>query len=154
MDRKSDKGGIRIAESDAEIARCYAVMAELRTHVRPEQFVPRVRRQMQAGYRLAWAEDEGNVVAVAGYRISEGLFHGKFMYVDDLVTSTNCRSRGHGKRLFDWLVKHAREQDCASLDLDSGVQRFEAHRFYLREGMQIRSHHFSLALDAAGESRK
>jgi hypothetical protein len=31
------------------------------------------------------------------------------------------------------------------------VQRFEAHRFYLREGMHIRGHHFSLELDPAGE---
>jgi hypothetical protein len=34
------------------------------------------------------------------------------------------------------------------LDLDSGVTRFDAHRFYLRERMHIQSHHFALALPA------
>ncbi|MGZ5001726.1 MAG: GNAT family N-acetyltransferase, partial [Chthoniobacterales bacterium] len=31
--------------------------------------------------------------------------------------------------------------------LDSGVQRFDAHRFYLMKRMKISSHHFSLELD-------
>jgi hypothetical protein len=30
--------------------------------------------------------------------------------------------------------------------LDSGVQRFGAHRFYLRRRMDITSHHFALDL--------
>ena len=30
------------------------------------------------------------------------------------------------------------------LDLDSGVQRFPAHRFYLGQGMAITAHHFAL----------
>ena len=29
-------------------------------------------------------------------------------------------------------------------DLGSGVQRFPAHRFYLRQGFNIASHHFSI----------
>ncbi len=154
MDRMTDQRGIHIAESDAEIDRCYAVMAELRPHVPHSTFGSQVRRQMQAGFRLAWAEDQGNVVAVAGFRVSDSLFHGKFMYVDDLVTTESSRSQGHGKRLFNWLVNHAREHGCKHLELDSGVQRFEAHRFYLREGMQIRSHHFSLELCPAADRNK
>lgn len=126
-------------------------MAELRTHLVRAEFLPRVRRQMQDGFRLAFVEDRGVVVAVAGYRITENLFHGRFLYVDDLVTTAARRSEGHGKVLFNWLVEQARGNECQALELDSGVQRFDAHRFYLREGMQIRSHHFSLPLEPADE---
>jgi len=31
------------------------------------------------------------------------------------------------------------------LHLDSGVQRYMAHKFYLREGFIIASHHFSIS---------
>jgi GNAT superfamily N-acetyltransferase len=154
MDRKTGQSGIHIAEIDADIERCYAVMAELRPQVPRAGFVPQVRRQMLAGYRLAFVEDKGNVVAAAGFRLGETLFHGRFMYVDDLVTTAAQRSRGQGRKLFQWLVQHAREHGCTHLDLDSGVQRFEAHRFYLRQGMQIRSHHFSLELNPGGEKNK
>ena len=151
MTAKSKNPTVRIAESDADIGRCYLVMEELRPHVSAEEFVPQIRRQMQAGFRLAWVEDHGKVVAVAGFRRGESLFHGRFLYVDDLVTTESGRSRGHGKTLLDWLADHGREHGCRYLELDSGVQRFEAHRFYLREGMQIRSHHFSRELGGKHE---
>jgi len=41
-------------------------------------------------------------------------------------------------------MKHAHERGCGQVHLDSGVQRFAAHRFYLRNGFDIASHHFSV----------
>lgn len=121
-------------------------MAELRPHVRPDEFLLRVKRQIGgANYKLACLTD-GGVKAVAGFRISECLAWGKFLYVDDLVSGSDDRSKGYGGRLFDWLVTHARENDCDEFHLDSGVQRFAAHRFYLSKRMAIECHHFGLKL--------
>ena len=138
---------IALAKTSADIARCYEVMHELRTHVATsEEFVERVLRQQAQGYFLAYLEADGKIRAAAGYRFSESLFSGKFMYVDDLITRERDRSAGFGGILFDWLVAQAREQGCKRLELDSGVQRFRAHRFYLMKRMQIASHHFALDL--------
>ena len=129
------------------IARCFPVMRQLRTHfVDEKNFVAQVERQRAEGFRLAFLEDSGGVRAVAGYRMSESLFAGRFCYVDDLVTDAAARSLGYGGALFDWLVAEARAAGCAKLDLDSGVQRFAAHRFYFTKRMIIASHHFSLEL--------
>lgn len=68
---------------------------------------------------------------------------GRKLYVDDLVTAAAYRSKGVGKALLDELEKRARAEGCAGMDLDSGVQRGDAHRFYMREGMTIRSFHFA-----------
>lgn len=133
-------------ESDAEIAESYAVMAQLRPHLSRPDFVPRIRRQMDQGYRLAALYDGGSVKAVAGFRMLENLYAGVHMYVDDLVADENSRSQGYGGALFDWLVRYARKNACVQLHLDSGVQRFAAHRFYLEKRMQIVCHHFSLEL--------
>lgn len=138
--------GIHIASSDAEILSCFPVMRQLRPHLLETEFLGRVRRQMAAGYRMAWLEADGRVVAVAGYRFNETLFLGRYLYVDDLITDAELRSHGHGRRLFAWLADLARSERCTHLELDSGTQRVDAHRFYLREGMRIRSHHFSLPL--------
>lgn len=138
---------IRIAESDEEITGCFAVMSELRPHLGEAEFLGRVRRQQEiAGYELVFLEEGGEVRAVAGVRISECLAWGRFMYVDDLVTQGGERSLGHGQRLFDWLLGHAARRGCAEFHLDSGVQRFGAHRFYLRNRMEIVAHHFGLKL--------
>lgn len=138
---------ICLAESEDEIRRCFPVMAELRPHLVGGDFADRVRRQQQeSGYQLAFVEESGAARAVAGFRIAEFLAWGRILYVDDLVTSAAERSRGHGQALFDWLVARAKANGCAQLHLDSGVQRFDAHRFYLRHRMSITSHHFSLVL--------
>jgi predicted GNAT superfamily acetyltransferase len=138
---------VALAREDEEILSCYEVMAELRPHIKREDFVQRVKRQHEdSGYELAYIK-AGDVKAVAGFRVSECMAWGKFMYVDDLVAGSNDRSQGHGGLLFDWLVAYAREAGCDEFHLDSGVQRFDAHRFYLRKRMAIEGHHFGLKLN-------
>ena len=121
-------------------------MAELRTHLVADEFVQRVHGQQKLGYQLVFLEDAGEVKAVAGFRVGEYLCWGKILYVDDLVTTASARSKGYGQQLFDWLLAHARATGCNEFHLDSGVEKFGAHRFYLRNRMNISAHHFSLKL--------
>jgi GNAT superfamily N-acetyltransferase len=139
---------IAIANTPEEIRRCHLVMRELRPLFRePEQFVERVLRQQKEGYQLAFLESDGEVCAVAGYRFLESLFSGKFLYVDDLITRERNRSFGFGGQLLDWLIEQAHEHGCENLELDSGVQRFDAHRFYFSKRMSISSYHFRIKID-------
>ncbi|HEX6058661.1 MAG TPA: GNAT family N-acetyltransferase [Gemmatimonadaceae bacterium] len=133
---------IALATTDDEIARCHPVMAQLRPHVTEESFVPRVRRMQKSGFHLAFLTDDGIVRAVAGYRFLDQLVSGKVLYVDDLVTDAAARSRGHGEALLAWLTAEARAAECEHLELDSGVQRAGAHRFYFRHGLSITGYHF------------
>ena len=137
---------IRKAESDAELRKCFPILAELRPHLSESDFLAQVQRQRTAGYEIVCVEQSGKITCIAGYRISENLAWGKFLYVDDLVTAEKNRSQGHGDRLFVWLVAEARAHGCDQFHLDSGVQRFDAHRFYLANRMVISSHHFRLTL--------
>jgi GNAT superfamily N-acetyltransferase len=130
-------------ETDEAIASCYEVMAELRPHVSRADFLAVIRALQDDGLRLACIRAEGRVVAVAGYRLATNLFYGKHLYVDDLVTSDAERSKGYGKELLAWLRALAVENDCDAFHLDSGVQRKRAHQFYLREGLELSSYHFS-----------
>ncbi len=137
---------IRLADSDQDITRCIPVMQQLRPHIPTADFLSRIHRQMQQGYRLAMLERDNRVIALAGFRLTENLAWGLFLYVDDLITDETQRSTGAGKALFDWLMEYAHQHGCQALHLDSGVQRFDAHRFYLRENMRIAGHHFALPL--------
>ena len=138
---------VKVAQSDGDIARCFAVMRQLRPHLEEAQFIARCRRQMdQAGWSLIFVEEEGAVAAVAGFRIQDMLFSGRTLYVDDLVTAEGRRSRGHGDVLMRWMEAHARAQGCETFSLDSGTQRTGAHKFYFRQGMTITSFHFARKL--------
>jgi len=136
---------IRTAETDADIARCFPVMSQLRPHLTADQFVAQVQRQRAVDrFHLAYLAALDIVRAVAGFRFGECLAWGRFLYVDDLVTDSTVRSQGFGGELFDWLVKQAADDGCDQLHLDSGVQRFDAHRFYLGKRMAITCHHFTI----------
>lgn len=137
---------VNLAESDEQILECFSTMFQLRPHLKKENFVEQVRRQEKDGYQVAFIKVDNQVVAVAGFFISESLRYGKFLYVYDLVVDENFRSNGYGKHLFDWLVDYAKSKGCNVLRLDSGVQRFDAHRFYFRQKMKIASYHFNLSL--------
>jgi hypothetical protein len=139
---------IHIAESESDVLRCFPVMAQLRPHLSREEFVPRIRRMQQEGFVLAMLTEDGEVRAVAGYRYLDLLFSGRTLYVDDLVTDTGERSRGHGAALHQWLQNQASAHGCTTLTLDSGVQRTEAHRFYFRQRMSIQGYHFSMPVPA------
>lgn len=138
---------LKLLTTDDEIRSFFKVMKELRGHLKEEEFLDNIREQEQlADFKLLGAYTDGEPEGVAGFRISKCLAWGKFLYVDDLVTLPVERSKGLGKRMMDWLIDYARQQGCARFELDSGVQRFGAHRFYLRERMEISCHHFSLIL--------
>jgi GNAT superfamily N-acetyltransferase len=134
------------AETKKDLLRCFPVVVQLRPHLAEADFLQRVERQRQQSFQIAFLEDTGEVRSVTGYRFLENLAWGKFLYVDDLVTAEADRSRGYGQQMFAWLLQEAKAADCDQLHLDSGVQRFGAHRFYLGQGMDITCHHFAIKL--------
>jgi GNAT superfamily N-acetyltransferase len=55
-------------------------------------------------------------------------------WVEDLAVSPDHRSQGVGKALLDAAKEWARQRGATHLELDSGDDRLDAHRFYEREG--------------------
>lgn len=132
---------IKIKTED-EIQACFSVLAQLRPHIKAEDFVEQILSQFKRGYQLAAVLVDNSIMAVAGYRYSENLAWGKYLYIEDLITHQQNRSHGYGAKLLSWLHDEARKNHCDQLHLDSGIQRKEAHRFYEREGMTFASHHY------------
>jgi GNAT superfamily N-acetyltransferase len=131
------------AATGEEITRTWPVMQQLRPHLNADTYLQAVQRMMSDGYMLAAVmDDDGVVRGVAGYRIFEMLYCGKILYVDDLSVDESQRSKGYGGALIEWLMNRAREEGCAQIHLDSGVQREAAHKFYFREGFGINAYHF------------
>jgi GNAT superfamily N-acetyltransferase len=141
----ADDGRPEIVEHP-DPAATFPVMRQLRPGFTEAEYVAAIARMANDGFHLVAVAQAGTVTAVAGYRLGESLAWGRYLYVDDLVTDEAGRSRGHGALLLDWLKQHAVRQDCRQLHLDSGVQRHRAHRFYLRERMDIAAYHFKVDL--------
>lgn len=123
------------------------VLRELRPHLDAESFAAVYAAGHPQGLRFLAAYDGERCVGVAGWRILALTFAVRKLYVDDLVTTAATRSAGVGHALLAELETRARAAGCTVLDLDSGVHRQDAHRFYFRERMHVSSFHFTKALD-------
>ncbi|MDP9433272.1 MAG: GNAT family N-acetyltransferase [Actinomycetota bacterium] len=123
------------------------VLVQLRPHLDAESFAAVYAEGAPQGLRLTAAYDgEGDEEALAGvvcWRILATTTVIRKLYVDALVANSSVRSRGTGQALFEYLEQKAKDADCATIELDSGVQRFDAHRFYMRQRMSIGAHHFT-----------
>jgi GNAT superfamily N-acetyltransferase len=131
-----------IAPDDHRLPAVFDVMHELRTHLSLDDFRGLYGEAHPEGYRVAAVFEDGEPRAVAGYRLLTNMISGLHMYVDDLVTAERWRSHGYGRRLNEYLVDKARSKGCRSIQLDSGVHRGDAHRFYFREQYRVTSFHF------------
>lgn len=126
----------RPVETDAEAASCFELMRELRPHLRSTaEFVARWQRQAAEGYRLLALWKNTMPVALAGFRVQENLVHGRYLYVDDLVTKESLRGSGYGGLLMTCLKQEARALDCTKLVLDTPLGNTLGHRFYYRQGL-------------------
>lgn len=126
------------------------VLSQLRPHLTAESLTAVYREGHPQGLRFSAAYCDGGCRGVAGWRVIANTSTLRKLYVDDLVTDADARSSGVGHALLEHLEQQARATGCAVIDLDSGVQRFDAHRFYLRERMAITSHHFAKRLEPGG----
>lgn len=136
---------VQDAISREDVARCFPAIQELRPQFVADQFVEQVLRQQEFhGYKLMYIEFCGQVVACLGYRVAEYLAWGKVFYIDDVICRTDFRKQGFATSLMVEAKNRAHTLGCIELHLDSGVHRFEAHRLYMSQGMNISSHHFSM----------
>jgi GNAT superfamily N-acetyltransferase len=127
---------LRRLETAAEVAACFPLMHQLRPHLESAaELVARWQTQAAEGYRMVaiWRGDRP--VALAGYRVQHSLVHGRFFYVDDLVTQENERSSGLGRTLIEWLKAEGRALECARFVLDTPLSNSLGQRFYFRNGL-------------------
>jgi GNAT superfamily N-acetyltransferase len=123
------------------------VLVQLRTELTADALVAIYREGHPQGLRFTAGYDEhGSSVVAAGWRVIATTIATRKLYVDDLVTDAAYRGRGAGSEMLAELARRATGAGCTVIDLDSGLHRADAHRFYIRERMPITSFHFARIL--------
>lgn len=141
---------IKELQSEKEILEAFPLMNQLRTHLNEARYLNLVIEAREKDmYRLVALYDQGEIVAVTGFKPMITLYYGRFVWVCDLVTDSNKRSSGYGERLLSYVHEWAKENDYESVALSSGLKRIDAHRFYEEKmGYDKVSYVFKKALDS------
>ena len=121
---------IKHLESEKDLLQGYHVLKELRTSLSEKEFLKRFAIMQKEGYQLLGLEEDGQLVAVAGIISLTNFYHGKHIYIYDLVTKSSVRSKGYGEKLLNHIMMMGKERGYENITLSSGLKRVDAHRFY------------------------
>lgn len=122
---------IKELKTSEEILCAFLIMKTLRTHLTEKEYLELVNEAMEKdSYHLYALYDEGRMVAVTGFKPMITLYYGRFVWVCDLVTAPEARSKGYGETLLTYIHRWAEENHYESVALSSGLKRTDAHRFY------------------------
>ncbi|MFL5741363.1 MAG: GNAT family N-acetyltransferase [Flavisolibacter sp.] len=139
---------IKEATEKEDFLKCWEVVQELRPHLNQDRYLTLMLYMLDEGYKMIFIEEDGRGVSFCGYRHTTMLHRGRSIYIDDLCTLPEARGRGFARALLEHVIQEAKTEEFQSVHLDSGHQRFDAHRFYLNTGFQITAHHFGLEMEA------
>lgn len=138
---------IKFANTQEDFLKCWNAISALRPNLTKENYLALVDNMKNQTYQLAFIEEEnGDVPAVVGFRYMTMLYCGNIIYIDDLSTLSEARGKGYASQLLDFIIDLAQTQKLDGVHLDSGHQRYDAHRLYLNKKFKITSHHFALNL--------
>ena len=136
---------VKFANTQEEYLKCWNAISALRPNLTEENYLALIDKMEHQTYRLAYIEEEnGNVPAIIGFRYMTMLYCGDIIYIDDLSTIPEARGKGYASQLLDFIIDLAQTQKLDGVHLDSGHQRYDAHRLYLNKKFKITTHHFSL----------
>ncbi|NJY61630.1 GNAT family N-acetyltransferase [Salinimicrobium sp. CDJ15-81-2] len=85
---------------------------------------------------------EDELVGVFGMWFMTRHYAGRSCEPDHIYIKDDHRSKGIGKKLFEFIYAYAEERGCETSELNSYVSNYRSHKFYLNEGYEIKGYHF------------
>ncbi|MET3292653.1 UNVERIFIED_CONTAM: GNAT superfamily N-acetyltransferase [Brevibacillus sp. OAP136] len=121
---------IKLLTEQQELREAFPVMKELRTHLTEDSYLELLDTMKRDGYRLYALYADEQITALAGVAIRTNFYYKKHVFVYDLITRAQDRSKGYGELLLGHVHELAKQDGCEIVALESGLHRTDAHRFY------------------------
>ncbi|KXW56703.1 GNAT family N-acetyltransferase [Ferrovum sp. PN-J185] len=112
----------------------------------PSPYSESMREVFQTGAEMAVAMEDNVLCGLVVFRITTNTMVGRKIYSEDLVADPKAPVKGVGHLMMDYLKEVGRQRGCVSIELESGTQREQAHRFYFKEGFVIKAFGFKQSL--------
>ncbi|MDD4976786.1 MAG: GNAT family N-acetyltransferase [Bacteriovorax sp.] len=122
-------------QTKIDLERCFPILKELRPSLTLSEYIFIYDQAHRTdGYEIVAIEENGKILSVMGYRILYDFVRGKHIYIDDLVSTEEARSKGLGAELLFYAESVAKELNCNGLRLCTGLDNNRGMKFYERNG--------------------
>lgn len=124
-----------VIKDNDDLKRSFPVLKELRPHLNLSDFLFLYEQSHKNdGYEIVAIEEDGEIIAVMGYRFLFDLVRGKHVYIDDLISTELARSKGLGAELLQYAENVAKESNTRSLRLCTGLDNERGMKLYENNG--------------------
>ena len=151
MSEKIEFRPATIADSDT----VYALICELKqAEFNRQAFNVGFAANLQdPNLRYQLAELNGEVVGMIGLHMQFHLHHVNWVgEIQELVVMPQARGFGVGSKLLSWAEEYARLAGAELTELSTSTKRYDAHRFYEREGYQQTHFRFTKPMESLSDS--
>ncbi|MGG6445908.1 GNAT family N-acetyltransferase [Pseudobacillus badius] len=116
--------------TEEEVRHIFPLMKDLRPYLDETRFIQIWKTMQPDGYRIFAMYDAEELVAFTGIQIRTNMYYFRHVFVHELVTRADIRSKGYGQKLLSFVHDWGREHECVTVALESALIRDDAHRFY------------------------
>lgn len=126
------------------------VMKELYPSLSEKEYKVMLQNMIPNNYKQVALYEHDKCIAISGFWIGTKLWCGKYLELDNVIVSSEYRSKGIGKIISEYLENKAIEENCNIQVLDAYSTNFKAHRFYYNQGFSPKGFHFVKILNKDG----
>lgn len=117
----------------------YEVLSQLRVTLSFKEFDDLVYDMREMNYKMIGLFERDKLITYAGVAVQTNFYHKRHLYIFDLVTDEEYRSKNYGYEMLDYLEVYAKTAMCENIVLSSGLQRESTHKFYEKNGFSKKS---------------
>ena len=82
------------------------------------------------------------LIGVFGLWFMTRHYAGRACEVDHIYIEDQYQGKGVGKSMMEFIHQYAESKDCETMELNTYVENFGSHKFYMNLGYIIRGYHF------------
>ena len=104
--------------------------------------INRLNDMTNQNYKCVGVYYNNNLVGIAGLWFLTRHYCGKTIEPDHVVIHTDFRSKGLGKKLFEWIDSYAQNIGYEATELNTYIHNVKSHKFYENEGYERLGYHY------------
>lgn len=102
----------------------------------------RLLEMFDQNYECFGIYTSGKLIGVFGLWFMTRHYAGRSCEVDHIYIEDELQGKGVGQELLRFIAEYATSKNCETLELNSYVENFRSHKFYMNLGYVIRGYHF------------
>lgn len=127
----------------SQIGSVIPLIQELNNYKHPEAVLKqRFAEMVTQNYECAALFDGDKLVGVAGMWFCTRHYSGRSVELDHVIIADAYRHRGLGKQFMKCIYDYVAQKGYQVVELNTYVQNYRSHKFYMNEGFEILGYHF------------